>query len=97
MRFLNLLLLEAKEKQTKNHSRLKFLSDEINASNVRIPKYDERVEKLTWYVEQKVEKVDEMRNTLKKEKEKVKKISRIRISQLIQYVFPITQVQPSKR
>lgn len=88
---------EGKERQNKNNTRLRFLLDEIKASNVRLPKYDERVEKLERYVEQKMEKVEESKKSLSEEKEKIKKIARIRINQLIQYVFPITQIQPSKR
>lgn len=97
IRFLKLLHQEAKEKQTKNNSRLKFLQDEIVASNIRLPKYDERVGRLERYVEERGEKVEKSRNVLAEEKEKLKKIARLRINQLIQYVFPIKPLHPSKR
>lgn len=92
-----MLLQDAKEKQDKNKSRLKFLVNEVKASNIRLPKYDDRVEKLERYVVQKAEKVEESRILLAEEKEKLKKLARSRVHQLIEYIFPICQLQPSKR
>lgn len=69
----------------------------MKASNIRLPKYDDRVEKLERYVVQKAEKVEESRSLLAEEKEKLKKLARSRVHQLIEYIFPISQLQPSKR
>ncbi|GLV43336.1 Autophagy-related 14 [Carabus blaptoides fortunei] len=93
---LKLLLQDAKDKQDKNKSRLKFLVNEVKASNIRLPKYDDRVEKLERYVIQKLEKVEESRSLLADEKAKLKKLARNRVHQLIEFIFPICQLQPSK-
>lgn len=96
MRLLRILLQEAKDRQEDSKKQLRHLATEVKTYNNRLPKYDDRVEKLERYVAQKAEKVEEKRKLLSAEREKLKKLARSRVKQLIEYIFPITQLQPSR-
>lgn len=96
VRLLRILLQEAKDRQDDSKKQLRHLATEVKTYNNRLPKYDDRVEKLERYVSQKAEKVEEKRRLLSTEREKLKKLARSRVKQLIEYIFPITQLQPSR-
>ncbi|KAF2899294.1 hypothetical protein ILUMI_06874 [Ignelater luminosus] len=91
---LSLALEEKKVKQIK----LKKELTELKAKNEKLardlPKYEEKVSEIERYVYGKEEKIHRSKRKLEEKQRELKQLIRIRIRQLIKYIFPITIVQP---
>lgn len=76
-----------------NGSRLFDLKQKNEKLSRSLPKYEERVEKLETYVAGKREDIQRKSEELTLCQEQLKKLVKIRIQQLIQYIFPIAKVE----
>lgn len=71
---------------------------EVNSQlALRLPRHEERVEKLHRFVVTLKVKQEKQKETVERKRQQLKKVIRIAAKQLIQYIFPLTQVEPSKR
>lgn len=72
--------------------------NEVNSQlALRLPRHEERVEKINRYVVQLKGKQEKQKETVERKRQQLKKVIRIAAKQLIQYIFPLTQVEPSRR
>lgn len=74
-------------------NRLNELKQKNEKLSKSLPKYEERVEKLETYVGGKREDIQKKYEELTSCQEQLKKLVKIRIQQLIQYIFPISKVE----
>lgn len=87
---------EKREKQKLRKKQLTELVHKNEKLEKSLPKYREKVEELGCYVESKEDNIQESKRKLEKKRQDLKQLIRVRISQLIQYIFPITIVQPKR-
>ena len=64
---------------------------------MRLPRHEERVEKLHKYVTGLKAKQEKQKETVDRKRQQLKKIIRTAAKQLIKYIFPISELQPSRR
>lgn len=91
---IKLAVNEKREKQKLRKKQLTELVHKNEKLEKSLPKYREKVEELGCYVESKEDNIQESKRKLEKKRQDLKQLIRVRISQLIQYIFPITIVQP---
>lgn len=89
------LAIEEKKEKQKNFKTHLITLTESNEKLVRsLPKYEERVEKLESCVSNKKEEIERNKEKLIEIQKELQIISKVRIQQLIKYIFPIKHVQP---
>lgn len=71
---------------------LRFKNDKWNKT---LPMYERKVQEIETNVAVRREKVERTRKTALEHQEKLKKLTRLRIRQLFEYIFPITTVKPN--
>ncbi|KAF5292929.1 hypothetical protein FQA39_LY13809 [Lamprigera yunnana] len=91
---LKLAINEKKEKQIQRKYELSEIRNKNEKLSKSLPKYEEKVEELGCYVEGKEEKIQKSKLEWEKKQQELKHLTRVRIKQLIDYIFPITLVQP---
>lgn len=91
---LKLALEEARKKKESNVRKLTELKQRNYKLSISLPKYEEKVEKLGTYVAGKREDIQRNQDILEKYQQELKTVTKVRIQQLIQYIFPITKVDP---
>lgn len=64
---------------------------------MRLPRHEERVEKLHRFVTGLKIKQEKQREAVDRKRQQLKKVIRIAAKQLIQYIFPLSQVEPDRR
>ena len=87
---------EKREKQQVDSKKLKNLQQHNNALTTRLPKYEDKVGKLERYVEGKSEAIEKRRKTLSEKQIELKTVTKQRIQQLVKYIFPISNLKPSR-
>ncbi|XP_034942631.1 beclin 1-associated autophagy-related key regulator [Chelonus insularis] len=96
VRLLQALVNETKQSIYKGNQRLNVLKD-INSQLVqRLPKHEERVEKLHRYVNNLKIKQEKKREDVDRKRQQLKKVIRAAAKQLVQYIFPLSQVEPER-
>lgn len=73
------------------------MKDSNSQLALRLPRHEERVEKLHKYVIGLKIKQEKQRDFVEKKKQHLKKIIRTAAKQMIQYIFPLCQVESSRR
>ncbi|KAK4884240.1 hypothetical protein RN001_000511 [Aquatica leii] len=91
---LKLAIIEKREKQILKRNELTEIRHKNEKLSKSLPKYEEKVEELGCYVEGKEDKIKKSKLELEKKQQDLKHLTRVRIKQLIEYIFPITIVQP---
>lgn len=64
---------------------------------LKLPKHEEQVEKLRKHVIELKVKQEKQKESVERKRHQLKKVIRTAAKQLIQYIFPLSQVEPSKR
>lgn len=94
IQILRLALEEAKKNKETNIRKLTDLKQRNYKLSISLPKYEEKVEKLGTYVAGKREDIQKNHEVLAKYQQDLKTVTKIRIQQLIEYIFPITKMDP---
>ncbi|XP_034192923.1 autophagy related protein 14 isoform X4 [Osmia lignaria lignaria] len=63
---------------------------------LRLPRHEERVEELHRYVVGLIIKQEKQKQAVDRKRQQLKKVIRIAAKQLIQYIFPLSKVQPNR-
>ena len=77
--------------------RIAELNKQRQERSTRLPRYEERVNKLERYVNQMVANITKQKAAVTKVHEQLKDVIRSSIQQLVEYIFPILPVQPMPR
>jgi len=64
---------------------------------LRLPRHEDRIEKLHRIVNSLKVRREKQKELMENEREQLKKVIRTAAEQLIQYIFPLSKVQPNKR
>lgn len=71
---------------------------EINSQiDSRLPKHEERVEKIRKLVMDQKAKQEKHKESMERKRQQLKKVIRTATRHLIKYIFPLGKVEPSKR
>jgi len=71
---------------------------DINSQLIlRLPRHEDRIEKLHYIVNGLKIRQEKQKELVENEREQLKKVIRTAAEQLIQYIFPLSKVQPNKR
>lgn len=81
-------------RQKIHQDRLRTLTEKNEILNKTLPSYDQRVDKLELYNQTKYEEVQRSRNGLVAKQNELKTLIRKHITHLVNYIFPITYIQP---
>lgn len=79
------------------NQRLNVLRDVNSQLILRLPRHEERVEKLNKFVAGLKILQEKQREAVDRKRQQLKKVIRTAAKQLIQYIFPLTQVDPNRR
>lgn len=79
------------------NQRLNVLKDVNSQLTLRIPKHEERIDKIHRYVISLKGKQEKQKEAVDRKREQLKKVIRTAAKQLIQYIFPLSKVQPNRR
>ncbi|XP_033216682.1 beclin 1-associated autophagy-related key regulator [Belonocnema kinseyi] len=93
---LHSLVNETKQSINRGNQRLTVLKDVNKELTIRLPRHEERVEKLHRIVFGLKVKQEKQKETAERKRQQLKKVIRTAAKQLIQYIFPLTQVEPSR-
>lgn len=76
---------------------MNVLKDVNSQLALRLPRHEERVEKLHRYVAGLKAKQEKQKEAVDRKRQQLKKIIRTVAKQLIQYIFPLSKIQPNRR
>lgn len=79
------------------NQRLNILKDGNSQLSQRKPRHEERVERLHCFVNSLKAKQERQLEAVDRKREQLKYVIRTAVSQLIQYIFPLSRVQPNRR
>ncbi|KAK9309470.1 hypothetical protein QLX08_000941 [Tetragonisca angustula] len=96
VRLLQSLVNETRQSINRGNQRLNVLKDVNSQLALRLPRHEERVEKLHKYVTGLKAKQEKQKETVDRKRQQLKKIIRTAAKQLIKYIFPISELQPSR-
>lgn len=71
--------------------------DNLKSASQTLPLYKDKVNRLQTFVVHHNNDVASRRQRLNEVHEELKRVSRTRIHELVNYIFPISAVQPSRR
>lgn len=91
---LRLALEEARKNKETNIRKLTDLKHRNYKLSISLPKYEDKVEKLGTYVAGKREDIQRNHDVLANYQQELKTVTKLRIQQLINYIFPISKVEP---
>lgn len=94
IQIIRLALEEARKNKETNVRKLTDLKQRNYKLSISLPKYEEKVDKLGTYVAGKREDIQRNNEILAIYQQELKMVTKIRIQQLIQYIFPIAKVDP---
>ncbi|EFN82376.1 beclin 1-associated autophagy-related key regulator [Harpegnathos saltator] len=96
VRLLQTLVHETKQSIFKGDQCLNILKDNNSQLIQRLPRHEERVEKLHYIVSGLKVKREKQQEAVDRKREQLKNVIRTAVSQLIQYIFPLSRVQPNR-
>ncbi|CAK9814009.1 Beclin 1-associated autophagy-related key regulator [Anthophora quadrimaculata] len=96
VRLLQSLVNETRQSINRGNQRLNVLKDVNSQLALRLPKHEERVEKLHRYVNGLRAKQEKQKEAVDRKRQQLKKVIRTAAKQLIQYIFPLSKVQPNR-
>lgn len=79
------------------NQRLNVLKDVNSQLALRIPRHEERIERLHKLANTMRLKQEKHKDAVDRKRQQLKKVIRIAAKQLIQYIFPLSQVQSNRR
>ncbi|XP_076638474.1 autophagy related protein 14 [Colletes latitarsis] len=96
VRLLQSLVNETRQSINRGNQRLNVLKDVNSQLALRLPRHEERVEKLHRYVTGLRAKQEKQKEAVDRKRQQLKKVIRTAAKQLIQYIFPLSKVQSSR-
>lgn len=93
-RILKLAVEEKREQKQIIQEKLEKLTAKNEQINKMLPRYEEKVHQIETILANRKEKNDKIRNNLKECEKELKRLVRLRLEQLMKYIFPIKQVKP---
>ncbi|XP_076645287.1 autophagy related protein 14 [Halictus rubicundus] len=96
VRLLQSLVNETKQSINRGNQRLNVLKDVNSQVALRLPKHEERVERLHRHVTGLKVKQEKQKEAVDRKRQQLKKVIRTATKQLIQYIFPLSKVQPNR-
>ncbi|XP_034192924.1 autophagy related protein 14 isoform X5 [Osmia lignaria lignaria] len=96
VRLLQSLVSETRQSINRGNQRLNVLKDVNSQLALRLPRHEERVEELHRYVVGLIIKQEKQKQAVDRKRQQLKKVIRIAAKQLIQYIFPLSKVQPNR-
>ncbi|XP_076288970.1 autophagy related protein 14 isoform X1 [Lasioglossum baleicum] len=96
VRLLQSLVNETKQSINRGNQRLNVLKDVNSQVALRLPKHEERVERLHRHVTGLRAKQEKQKEAVDRKRQQLKKVIRTATKQLIQYIFPLSTVQPNR-
>ncbi|XP_071554674.1 beclin 1-associated autophagy-related key regulator [Temnothorax nylanderi] len=96
VRLLQSLVNETKQSIFRGQQRLNVLKDVNHQLGFRVPRHEDRIEKLHRYVNGLKVKQEKQKEAVDRKREQLKKVIRTAAKQLIQYIFPLSKVQPNR-
>ncbi|EZA61339.1 Beclin 1-associated autophagy-related key regulator [Ooceraea biroi] len=96
LRLLQSLVNETRQSIDKGNEQLGILKDINSQLILRLPRQEDRIEKLQRIVSGLRAKQEKQREAVNREREQLKKVIRTAAKQLIQYIFPLSKVQPNR-
>jgi len=85
-------LSEKRKKQDENNKRLSNLIEMNDKCRKTLPKYLDHLSNSSCTIEVKIQKIEQKGSDLNEKLEKVKKLRRLRIGQLMKFIFPISSI-----
>lgn len=76
---------------------MNILKDVNSQLTLRLPRHEERIEKLHRYVTGLKAKQEKQKEAVDRKRQQLKKVIRTAAKQLIQYIFPLSKVQTNRR
>ncbi|KOC65641.1 Beclin 1-associated autophagy-related key regulator [Habropoda laboriosa] len=96
VRLLQSLVNETRQSINRGNQRLNVLKDVNSQLALRLPRHEERVEKLHQYVTGLRARQEKQKEAVDRKRQQLKKVIRTAAKQLIQYIFPLSKVQPNR-
>ncbi|KAH0952400.1 hypothetical protein HN011_010263 [Eciton burchellii] len=96
IRLLQSLVNETRQSINRGNEQLDVLKDINSQLILRLPRHEDRIEKLHRIVNGLKVRQEKQKELVENEREQLKKVIRIAAEQLIQYIFPLSKVQPNK-
>ncbi|XP_015173689.1 PREDICTED: beclin 1-associated autophagy-related key regulator isoform X1 [Polistes dominula] len=96
IRLLQLLVSETSQSISNGNKRLNSLKDKNSKLALKISKDEEKIEKLHKLATTMCLKQEKHKEAVDRQRQQLKRVIRIAAKQLIQYIFPLSQVQSSK-
>nr|XP_012154071.1 PREDICTED: beclin 1-associated autophagy-related key regulator isoform X3 [Megachile rotundata] len=96
VRLLQSLVNETRQSINRGNQRLNVLKDVNSQLALRLPRHEERVEELHRYVNGLRAKQEKQKQAVDRKRQQLKKVIRTATKQLIQYIFPLSKVQPNR-
>ncbi|XP_063994053.1 beclin 1-associated autophagy-related key regulator isoform X2 [Diachasmimorpha longicaudata] len=96
VKLVHTLVNETKQSLFRGHQRLNILKDANLQLVLRLPRHEERVEKLQKYVNGLKMKQEKQKEAVDRKRQQLKKVIRTAAKQLIQYIFPLSKVEVNR-
>ncbi|KAL1460804.1 hypothetical protein WDU94_012748 [Cyamophila willieti] len=95
IRLTKYCIKEVQERLHKRKEKLNHIKEENNKYSSRLPSFGKRMLKYENYIKEQKNKLTSKQNELERIQNKIKHIARINMKQLVEFIFPITIVQPA--
>lgn len=79
------------------NQRLGILKEVNSQITPKLPRHEEQIEKIRRRVIEIRVRHEKQKETVERKRQQLKKVIRTAAKQLIQYIFPLSQVEPTKR
>ncbi|XP_011496345.1 PREDICTED: beclin 1-associated autophagy-related key regulator isoform X2 [Ceratosolen solmsi marchali] len=96
IRLLQNLENETRQNIIRGNQRLHILKEVNSQIVLKLPRHEEQVEKLRRCVIDLKVRHERQKESVERKRQQLKKVIRIAAKQLIQYIFPLSQVEPTK-
>ncbi|XP_018914794.1 beclin 1-associated autophagy-related key regulator isoform X2 [Bemisia tabaci] len=96
IKLLRLIIKETHEKIGKRKEELHHLVDMNKQRAARLPRYEERVNKLESYAQQKHHEAVQTKENVEKVRVQLKQTIQTNVKQLFEYIFPINVIKPNR-
>ncbi|XP_066589797.1 beclin 1-associated autophagy-related key regulator [Prorops nasuta] len=97
IRFLQSLVNETVESIQTSKGSLRTIEEVNKQLSMRMPRHEERVEKLSRYVSGLRAKQEKQKEAVNRRRQQIKKVIRVAAKQLVKYIFPLTQLERNER
>lgn len=95
IRLTKYCIKEVQERLHKRKEKLNHTKEENKKYSSRLPSFGKKMLKYENYIKEQKNKCAAKQNQLERVQNKIKHIARINMKQLVEYIFPITIVQPA--